>query len=110
MERSLSLIVAVRPVTIASGEMLVGDMISHRWRSKRSLADKRSVGNAGKEMPVNLISCKHEADPPKNPSGRIGTLEYGDGSNASRRRIRAGNGRCIITATFVSSGLVRPRA
>src|SRR6266702_727882 len=107
MERSLSLIVAVRPVTIASGEMLVGDMILHRWRSTRSLADKRSVGNAGKGMPVNLISCKHEADPPKNPSGRIGTLEigtleYGDGSNASRRRISAGNGRCIITATFVS--------
>ena len=70
----------------------------------RSLADERSVGNAGKEINDKVICCKHGAYPPKNSAGRIGVCSPYD---ISVRCVNIGNGFCMNVANFPNSESVR---
>ena len=72
----------------------------------RSLADERSVGNAGKEIQDKVISCKHGADPPRKSAGRTGVCSPID-SEIIVRCVSAGNGFCIDVANFPNNKSVR---
>ena len=72
----------------------------------RSLADERSVGNAGKEIEDKVICCKNGADPLKNSAGRTGVCPSIN-SEIMVRCVSAGNGFCINVANFPNSESVR---
>ena len=98
---------AAKHATIASGERKSVEGIPLNARVTRLLVDKRSVGNAGKEMLCNRIFCKRGADPPKNPQGRTGAtppiekiLIY----------VSTGNGSCIGVTIFSNSEPVTQRS
>src|SRR6266702_1794529 len=74
MERESSLGNTARHATKAAGEMYPVWGMSRSTSSTRSLAEERSVDNAGIGTPLSRISLKHGANPPKNPPGRVGTF------------------------------------
>ena len=60
------------------------------------MADKRSFGKPGNVMQPNWRCSRHGADPPKNDSGRTGTVS----SFESRTRtVSSENGTCIAAET-----------
>src|SRR6267142_3720721 len=63
--------------------------ISQRYRVTRSVVDKSSFPNPGNGMPVNWISRRRGADPPKNESGSTAAFLLFD---VRIRMVRAGNG------------------
>src|SRR5260221_1038052 len=86
---------ADRLVSSTSGDMYPGLGISVRWRERRSLAARRSVGSAGNGMPCKMRYCRRGADLPKNVSGRTCTVSSVPSSDRSSRNVNAGNGSCI---------------
>jgi hypothetical protein len=72
----------------------------------RLLADKRSVGNDGNAMPSKSKSCKHGANPPKNPLGRSNSFPH---LEEIESYVSTGNGSCITADIFPNCESVTER-
>ena len=82
-------------MTIALGEMYPEWGIIQRSRKTRSLVDKSRFGSAGNGMRIKVSDRRRGADPPKNESGRFGTVT--DSFDEERYRcVSARNDSCII--------------
>ena len=99
----LSLVNEDRLATIASGEMYPEWGILWRERLTRSVVDKSSFPNPGNGMPVNQITRKCGADPPRNEWGSTDALLS---SEKRYRVVRAGNG--LVPTDVVSNEFGTP--
>src|SRR6266850_4154808 len=86
------------------GEMYPEWGILERERVTRSVVDKSSFPIPGNGMPLNRITCRHGADPPKNESGSTSAFS----SFEKRTRLaRARNG--FISTNFLNNKFGMPK-
>jgi hypothetical protein len=69
----------------------------------RSLADKRSVGHAGKEIKNKLNLCRDGADPLKNLANSAEKISALSAPEEMMRCVRIGNGFFIKVANKIAN-------